>query len=122
MSVPSFGSQDIKNIVKEVLEPLINEIKSLKAEIQQLKTQKVYNEQLTSIKKAKSIIEVEDSQKNQNKAKKTFQKIKTKKSLFTTKKVTVNLNTIAINPVIAPQKTFAEVLHSATSHENQAAF
>jgi hypothetical protein len=32
--VPSFGSQDIKNIVKEALEPLINEIKNLKAEIQ----------------------------------------------------------------------------------------
>jgi hypothetical protein len=32
--MPSFGSQDIKNIVKETLEPLINEIKGLKAEIQ----------------------------------------------------------------------------------------
>jgi hypothetical protein len=56
-----FGSQDIKNIVKEVLELLINEIKGLKAEIQQLKTQKVYNEQSTSIKEARSVIEIEDS-------------------------------------------------------------
>jgi hypothetical protein len=33
-SIPSFDSQNIKNIVKEALEPLINEIKNLKAEIQ----------------------------------------------------------------------------------------
>jgi hypothetical protein len=118
MSVPSFGSQDIKNIVKEALEPLINEIKGLKAEIQQLKTQKIYNEQSTSIKKARPIIEVEDSQKNQNKTKKTSQKIKIKKLLFTTKKATVSLNTVVINPVIASQKTFAEVLRSVTSYEN----
>jgi hypothetical protein len=121
MSVSSFGSQDIKNIVKEALEPLINEIKGLKAEIQQLKTQKVYNEQLTSIKETKPIIKVEDSQKNQNKAKKTSQKIKAKKPLFTTKKITVSLNTVAISPVIVPQKTFAEILRNATPHENQAA-
>jgi hypothetical protein len=64
------------------------------------------------------MIEVEDSQKKQNKAKKTFQKIKAKKPLFTTKKAIVNLNTVAISPVITPQKTFAEVLRSVTSHEN----
>jgi hypothetical protein len=67
------------------------------------------------------MIKIEDSQKDQNEAKKTFQKIKAKKLLFTTKKVTVSLNTVVISPVIAPQKTFAEVLRSVIPHENQAA-
>jgi hypothetical protein len=72
MSVLSFGSQDIKKIVKEALEPLINEIQSLKTEIQQLKVQRIYNRQQASAKEARSVIKVEDSQESQNGAKNAF--------------------------------------------------
>jgi hypothetical protein len=47
------------------------------------------------------MIKVEDSQKNQNKAKKISQKIKVKKLLFTIKKAIISLNIIVISPVIA---------------------
>ena len=61
MSVPSIGLYDIKDIIKKALGPLINEIRGLKAEIQQLKAQKTHSGQPASTKEARPIIEVEDS-------------------------------------------------------------
>jgi hypothetical protein len=121
MTVPSIGSQDIKDIIKEALGPLINEIQGLKAEIQQLKAQKTYSGQPAPTKEARPIIEVEDSQKGQNEAKKASKEIKGKKSLLTTKKATVGPSIATTATAIAPQKTFAEILRSSTPHEGQIA-
>ena len=71
MSIPPIGSQDIKDIIKEALGPLITEIQGLKAEIQQLKAKKTYSGQLAPTKETRPTeIEVEDSQKGQNGVKK----------------------------------------------------
>ena len=110
MSIPPISSQSIGEIVKEVIAPLTNEIKELRAEIQQLKAQRT-NSQPIPIREARATeTKISEGVQKQVPKKKIIEPLKA----LSTEVVTAKTTTVVPNSQPLPTKklTYAGVLRS----------